>query len=181
MLFAKPSFSTATPVIATNTVAMLAQSCGNSSARQISSIRERWRRTFRAPHIREVAMKTIYATVLGLVIGVAIGGFGFHRLQAQTKPPAYVIAENEVTDQDGYTKDFAPLAKKSIEAAGGQFLARGKAVSLSAKAPNRVVIVRFENMDQLQKWWQSPERQQAWKIGAKYVKFADIAIEGVGQ
>src|SRR5215831_15144731 len=55
-----------------------------------------------------------------------------------------------------------------------------KAISLSGEPPKgRLVIVQFESMDQLQKWWNNPEWQAAHKKGEQYAKFRDMAIEGV--
>jgi hypothetical protein len=34
-------------------------------------------------------------------------------------------------------------------------------------------------MEQLQKWWNNPEWQEAHKKGEKYTKFRDLAVEGV--
>jgi hypothetical protein len=46
------------------------------------------------------AMKIAGATALGLLSGVAIGAVGVHSLHAQAKPPVYVVADNEVTDEE---------------------------------------------------------------------------------
>ena len=94
-------------------------------------------------------MKIASATALALLAGIAIGAFGVHTLHAQKKPPAYIVADNEVTDQDNYMKVVAPVAEKTTAAAGGRFLARGKPISLSGEPPKgRLVIVQFENMEQ---------------------------------
>ena len=125
-------------------------------------------------------MKTASATALVLLAGIGIGAFGVHTLHAQKRPPAYIVADNEVIDQDNYLKLVAPVAEKTIAAAGGRFLARGKAISLSGEPPKgRLVIVQFESMDQLQKWWNDPEWQAAHKKGEQYARFRDMAIEGV--
>jgi uncharacterized protein (DUF1330 family) len=117
-------------------------------------------------------MKIASATALALLAGIAIGAFGVHALHAQKKPPAYIIADNKVTDQDNYMKVATPVAEKTTAAAGGRFLARGKAISLSGEPPKgRLVIVQFESMDQLQKWWNNLEWQAA--------HISRLAIEGV--
>ena len=87
-----------------------------------------------------------------------------------------LITMNEVTNLNAYLRYFVPVAALTIHAAGGQYLAAGEARSLSGQPLTRVVIVRFESMEQLQQWWLSPERQKAWKIGAKYARFRDIAV-----
>ena len=57
----------------------------------------------------------------------ALGGLAVQGLHAQAKPPAYVVAEVTVKDQDGYTKEFLPAIGKAIQAEGGKFIARGYA------------------------------------------------------
>jgi hypothetical protein len=49
-------------------------------------------------------MKTRYATALALLTGVGLGAAATQALYAQSKPPAYVIAEIDVSDQDGYQR-----------------------------------------------------------------------------
>jgi len=139
-----------------------------------------WERTGLAVIQGRRSMKTAWATASALLAGIAIGAFGVHTVDAQKRPPAYVVADNEVNDQDNYMKVVAPVAEKTTAEVGGRFLARGKPVSLSGEPPRgRLVIVQFENMDQLQKWWNNPEWQAAHKKGERYAKFRDMAIEGV--
>ena len=45
-------------------------------------------------------------------------------LYAQAKLPAYVVAEIDVKDQDGYAKDFLPKAQANIKEHGGKYLRR---------------------------------------------------------
>jgi hypothetical protein len=68
-------------------------------------------------------MKTAWATASALLAGIAIGAFGVHTVDAQKRPPAYVVADNEVNDQDNYMKVVAPVAEKTTAEAGGRFLA----------------------------------------------------------
>jgi hypothetical protein len=49
-------------------------------------------------------MKTRYVVALSLLTGVAIGGAAIQGLHAQAKPPAYVVAEIAVSNQDGFVK-----------------------------------------------------------------------------
>ena len=59
-------------------------------------------------------------------------------------------------------------------------LLQSKAIAIENEPPKgRLVIVKFESMDQLQKWWNNPEWQAAHKKGEQYAEFRDMAIEGV--
>jgi hypothetical protein len=73
--------------------------------------------------VEEHTMKLRYTIGLAVLAGVAMGSTATQMLRAQAKPMGYVIAENVVKDQDAYGKDFAPVIAKTIQDAGGKFLA----------------------------------------------------------
>src|SRR5262249_4321213 len=104
---------------------------------------------------------------LAVLAGVAVGSTATQLLQAQPKPMGYVIAQNVVNNQDAYAKDFAPVIGKTIEEAGGRFLARGgKTVGIHGTPPApRVVIVQFESFDKAQAWANAPATKAAFAIG----------------
>ena len=72
----------------------------------------------------------IAAIVVGSFV-LALGAASV--LHAQAKPPAYVFAEINVKDQDGYTKDYLPKVQAHIKEFGGKYLGGGfnNAVGLS--------------------------------------------------
>ena len=53
---------------------------------------------------------------LGMAMSFALGALAVQALHAQVKPPVYYIAEVDVTDLEGYVKEFAPKAATSAEA-----------------------------------------------------------------
>jgi hypothetical protein len=59
-------------------------------------------------------MKAKYSVALAMAASFALGGLAVQGLHAQAKPPAYVVAEVTVKDQDGYTKEFLPAIGKAI-------------------------------------------------------------------
>ena len=126
-------------------------------------------------------MQTKYAVSMALVAGLAFGATATHVLHAQAKPMGYVIAENVVNDQEAYAKDFAPVIAKTIQEAGGKFLARGgKTVGIHGSPPApRVVIVQFDTFDKAQAWANSPTAKSAFAIREKYSTLHDYAVEGV--
>ncbi len=115
-----------------------------------------------------------------LAAGIGIGGIAVQAIHAQAQPPAYVIAENVVNDQAGYTRDFLPPITKAIQDAGGKFLARGgKTFAMhGALNANRVVVVQFESLDKVQAWFNSPATKAAFAVGEKYATLHDYAVEG---
>ncbi len=74
---------------------------------------------------------------------------------------AYVIAEVEVTDPEGY-KPYAALVPASIALYGGRFLVRGgTAEVLEGDWPQRRrVIIEFPSMEAARAWWDSPEYEK---------------------
>jgi uncharacterized protein (DUF1330 family) len=127
-------------------------------------------------------MKSNYKVAIALVAGAAIGGAAIQGLHAQAKPIAYVVAEIDVTNPEGYAKEFLPLATKALKdgESGFKGVAGGKTVSILGTAPkSRYVIVSFENIDKAIAAYNSPAFKEARKIGDKYASsFRIIAIEG---
>jgi uncharacterized protein (DUF1330 family) len=75
-------------------------------------------------------------------------------LHAQAKPPSYVVAMINVKDEEGYQTNFLKEAQKQIAEHGGKYIAGGfnKTTALTGTAPNRVVILQFENIDEVKAW-----------------------------
>jgi len=128
-------------------------------------------------------MKSNTKIAAAVVASFGLGVGAVSVLHAQAKPPAYVVAEIDVKDQDGYTKEFLPKAQATIKEMGGKYLggAANKAISLAgAKPPNRVVLLQFPDMDAVKAFYdkQGPLEKD---VGDKYASFRAIGIEGVEQ
>ena len=125
-------------------------------------------------------MQAKYKVGMALVIFLLDAGVG-HGLHAAVSPPAYVVAEITVKDEDGYKKDFFPLAQKAIDDNGGKYIAGGfnKTFAITGEPPaDRVVILQFENMEKV-KGWRDAARDAQENIGSKYATFRTFAVEGV--
>ena len=122
----------------------------------------------------------ISAAVVGsFVLGVGAANV----LHAQAKPPGFTLAEVDVKDQDGYTKDYLPKAQANIKESGGKYLAGGynKAIGFSGSPPpNRVVLLQFADMDAVKAFYVKQLQLEA-DVGDKYASFRAIGIEGVEQ
>jgi uncharacterized protein (DUF1330 family) len=95
-------------------------------------------------------MKSALKITAAIACGLLVGGAAVQLLHAQSKPPAFVVAEIAVRDQEGYEKNFLKAAQKDISDHGGKYVAGGykKTESLAgSEPPDRVVILQFENMD----------------------------------
>jgi uncharacterized protein (DUF1330 family) len=125
-------------------------------------------------------MKARFGMALSMVVGVAVGGVAIQALHAQAKPPVYMIAINEVSDQERYAKEYVPPAQKSVKDHGGEYVAAGPGTQIVGNLPHGpVVILRWESMEALQAWHNSPEFQAALKTGEKYAKFNITAVNGL--
>src|SRR2546425_1973257 len=101
-------------------------------------------------------MKSNYKMALAMLAGVALGAVAVQGLHAQAKPPVYVIGQIDVTNDDGYAKEYAPKAQAIVKAAGGRIVARGGAgggtqVTTLEGEPfkGRVVLQQWESMDKV--------------------------------
>jgi uncharacterized protein (DUF1330 family) len=75
--------------------------------------------------------------------------------------PAYVLAEIEVTNPEGY-KGYTAAVGESIRKYGGRFLVRGGAThALEGEWPSRRrVILEFSSVEVARTWWDSPEYEK---------------------
>jgi uncharacterized protein (DUF1330 family) len=92
-------------------------------------------------------------------------------LHAQTKPSVYSIAEGDVTDLDGYVKEVRPERPRRPRTLMGVIpLAAGQKVTAIEGMPpkNRVVVMRWNSIEQLRAWRDSAQYKQDRKIGDKY-------------
>ena len=109
-------------------------------------------------------MESRYTVVVAMVAGIGVGAGVVQVLHAQAKPPAYVVAEIDVMDQEGYTKEYQPAAIKALKP---KFLSRGgNSVSFKGEPPKRVIIFAFENMDAARQAFTSAAYNEAWTVGA---------------
>jgi uncharacterized protein (DUF1330 family) len=112
--------------------------------------------------------------------GAILGGAIVHTLHAQAKPPVYMIAINEISNPEGYSKQYLPTAQKTIKDHGGIYVAAGPGTRIDGSFPRgRVVILRWESMEALQAWRHSPEYEAIRKVGEGFAKYNVVAVEGV--
>src|ERR1700692_2361791 len=131
--------------------------------------------------MKEKVMKAISKIALAMVASFALGAAAVQTLYAQTKPPGYAIVEVNVTDENGFTKEFLPLIAKDIQAAGGKYVVRGgNPVTLQGAPPtSRVVVLQFDSVDKAQAFWNSPGRMSAQSVGDKYATTRAFVVEDV--
>ncbi|MBK6980098.1 MAG: DUF1330 domain-containing protein [Betaproteobacteria bacterium] len=92
---------------------------------------------------------------------------------------AYVIAEIDVTNPEGY-KPYTQLVPASIALYGGRFLVRGGAAEvLEGDWPQlRRVILEFPSMEAARAWWDSPEYAKPKELRRANSKGRLVLLEG---
>src|SRR6185312_10186461 len=63
----------------------------------------------------------------------AAGALGSRALHGETKPPAYLIGQIDVTNPDGYAKEYLPKAREIIKAHGGKLVAAAGAAATGSQ------------------------------------------------
>ena len=76
--------------------------------------------------------------------------------------PAYVIANIDVHDPEGY-EGYKALSTQSAATHGGRFVARGGSTEVLEGdwEPKRVVVLEFADLDAVRRWYDSPEYREA--------------------
>jgi uncharacterized protein (DUF1330 family) len=76
--------------------------------------------------------------------------------------PAYVIANIDVHDPDGY-EDYKALSTQSADAYDGRFVVRGGQVEVLEGdwEPKRLVVLEFPDAGAVRRWYESPEYREA--------------------
>ena len=92
---------------------------------------------------------------------------------------AYVMAEVEVTNPDGY-REYTTHVPGTIAKYGGRFLVRGgNAEVLEGEWPQlRRVIIEFPSLAAARQWWDSPEYEKPKALRRANSKGRLILLEG---
>lgn len=93
---------------------------------------------------------------IAMLVGAAIGAATVGGLQAQTKPKAYTVTEQEVLDPAAVAAYLSPV-QAAVKAAGAHLLnTTGKVVGIMGAAPpKRVIINEWDNLEQAQAFYNS--------------------------
>ena len=126
-------------------------------------------------------MKLNRKLVLSALAGVAIGMAGAAAIHAQQvkAPPAYVIAEVDVTDPATFQK-YAEQVPGTVAPFNGQYLVRGgKVHPVEGEAPKRIVVIAFESAEKAQAWEDSPAYEAIKPIRHSSAKSRIFIVEGI--
>ena len=117
-----------------------------------------------------------------LFAGALIGGAAVQALHGQVPPPAFVVGEIDVANEEPYSKEYVPPASKAVVDGGGKYIVRGgTTVALYGEPPKRIAIMAFASLAKAQAAFDSQAYKDAKKAGDKYAKFRIYVVEGLTQ
>lgn len=125
-------------------------------------------------------MNSKFKIALAVVAGVALGVAATQGLRAQAKPPAYVITEIEVINQDAY-KEFLPkVAEWNRTADAGKYLVRSdKIVAIEGQPPRRLTLQVYDSLEKAQVARSSAAWKELVPLREKAVKTRSYVVEGL--
>jgi uncharacterized protein (DUF1330 family) len=130
-------------------------------------------------------MRGKYKIGLVMLTCIASGVFAGEELHGQTTTPAYLIGQIDVSDPDGYAREYLPKAREIIKAHGGRLIASGGAaasgsqvIAVDGEAPKRVIIYMYPSMEALMAWRNDPAYVEVRHVGEKYAKYHTFAVQG---
>jgi uncharacterized protein (DUF1330 family) len=94
---------------------------------------------------------------------------------------AYLVVDSKLTDPDHY-EAYKLRAKPIVEKFGGEYLARGGAMSVKESAlwaPTRMVLIRFPSTAQAETFYQSDEYQAVLGISKASAQRTVFILEGM--
>ena len=93
--------------------------------------------------------------------------------------PAYVIVETDIHDPDQY-EQYKAASPAAVAGGGGRFLVRGGelAVLEGDWEPKRLVVLEFEDLDAVKRWYDSPEYQAAKQLREGAANLRMVAVQG---
>jgi uncharacterized protein (DUF1330 family) len=94
--------------------------------------------------------------------------------------PAYVIVETDIHNPERY-EQYKAASPAAVAAGGGRFVVRGGelAVLEGDWEPTRLVLLEFEDLDAVKRWYDSPEYQAAKKLREGAANLRMVAVQGV--
>ena len=93
---------------------------------------------------------------------------------------AYAIADVEVTDPAKF-QEYVSQVPATVEKYGGKYRVRGGAIEKVEGdwEPSRMVVIEFESMEQLEKWYHSQEYSGPMQLCHQSANANVLFVEGV--
>jgi uncharacterized protein (DUF1330 family) len=94
--------------------------------------------------------------------------------------PAYIIVETDIHDPEQYEL-YKQASPGAVAAGGGRFIARGGEIAVLEGdwQPTRLVMLEFEDLDAIKRFYESPEYRDAKRLREGAAGFNMVAVQGV--
>ena len=127
-------------------------------------------------------MKAHYALALTMVVSVALVATAIKGLNAQNKPPAYVVIDiTEMTDPEGFKAILtnAAASPSGLASFGGRYVIRTEnTVALEGTSPKRLIVIAFDSTEKARGWYNAPAVKEINAIRARTTKSNTYIVEG---
>ena len=127
-------------------------------------------------------MQSNHRLALMLVAGVALGAAVVTGLEAQVKPPVYVVIDiSEMSDAAAFAKAAAAATPQELATVGGRYLVRSTSpVALDGAAPpSRFVLIAFDSEAQVKAWRNLPHTKEVSDLRLRVTKSRSYEVEGL--
>jgi len=129
-------------------------------------------------------MKTDHKLALAVLASVSIGvagGKAIHAQQVKTAP-VYLISEADAITDLTAIKKYGEKVPETLAPFNGHYhfvVAGGKAQSLDGEAPQGIVVIAFDSVEQARGWYDSPAYQAIKPIRQSATKGRMFLVEGL--
>jgi uncharacterized protein (DUF1330 family) len=127
-------------------------------------------------------MKTDRKLALAMLAGILIGVAGARAIHAQqvNTPPAYVVAEVEITDFPAMQKYVAKMAE-TLAPFNHDYVVRSNNIqSLEGEPPRGgIVVIAFDSVEKAREWYDSPAYAAIRPIKQGATKTRMFIVEGL--
>ncbi len=120
---------------------------------------------------------------LATLAGVVLGAMAIQGLNAQTKPPTYLVIDiSAMTDPESFNTALAANSAGStaeLGPLGGHYVIRTTtATALDGTAPKRLVVVAFDSPEKAKAWYESPKTGAITAARVKTAKSSAFIVDG---
>jgi len=122
-------------------------------------------------------MNTSAKLVIATAVGILIGAAGIEGTNAQSRPPAYLVAEFEITDP-AIWKAYVDGARANPSV--GEFIVRAaKGTTLSGQPPKTITIVKYATIEDALAFDSSPQYVALKPLRDKSSNWRSYVVEGL--
>jgi uncharacterized protein (DUF1330 family) len=129
-------------------------------------------------------MKTNHKLALAVLASVSVGAAGDRAIHAQQvkTAPAYLISEADTIKNLTAIKEYGGKVPETLVPFDGHYhfiVSGGKPQGLDGEAPQGIVVIAFDSVEQLRAWYDSPAYQAIKPLRQSAVKGRMFLVGGV--